>query len=262
MGQVELKIINKQGEVLAQACGGQEAALVYKAAYEPGDRILICAEEVHNFYWLQVDESVGKSMVYLTGDTAYEIPFEERKLNLSPKAFEGERHLISIRKAWDFEYQCYRNLSLNVNDQHGMENCYPHATANVETRGEAVFAAMNAIDGVIVPNSHGKWPYESWGINRREDACWHLDFGRTVTADRIVVYLRADFPHDNWWEEGEITFSDGTKMTLELEKGGHAQIFTFDKKEIQWLELSGLKKADDPSPFPALTQLEVYGSER
>lgn len=104
--------------------------------------------------------------------------------------------------------------------------------------------------------------YESWGINRREDACWHLDFGRTVTADRIVVYLRADFPHDNWWEEGEITFSDGTKMTLELEKGGHAQIFTFDQKEIQWLELSGLKKADDPSPFPALTQLEVYGSER
>lgn len=136
MGQVELKIINKQGEVLAQACGGQEAALVYKAAYEPGDRILICAEEVHNFYWLQVDESVGKSMVYLTGDTAYEIPFEERKLNLSPKAFEGERHLISIRKAWDFEYRCYRNLSLNVNDQHGMENCYPHATANVETRGK------------------------------------------------------------------------------------------------------------------------------
>lgn len=41
-----------------------------------------------------------------------------------------------------------RNLAKNVMDQHGETNCYPHASANVETRGEAVFAARNAIDGV------------------------------------------------------------------------------------------------------------------
>ena len=51
-------------------------------------------------------------------------------------------------------------------------------------------------------------------------------------------------------------------MTLRFEKGGHAQEFTFEEKTIEWLEFDELKKrADDPSPFPALTQFEVYGRE-
>ena len=58
-----------------------------------------------------------------------------------------------------------------------------------------------------------------------------------------------------------MSFSDGTEMLLPLEKGGHAQTFTFEPKQVSWLKLSDLKKADDPSPFPALTQVEVYGTE-
>ena len=38
---------------------------------------------------------------------------------------------------------------------------------------------------------------------------------------------------------------------------GH--VLTFPEKEIQWIELCSLIKADDPSPFPALSQIEVYG---
>lgn len=261
MSQIEIKIADAQGAVKASVCGNDEAVLVYKAAYEEGDRIIVETEKSHTFYWMQVDEAVGKSMVYITGTVEYQIPFGEQKLNLSPKAFEGELHLLSVRKAKAFEYAGARNLSLNVSDQHGAKNCYPHASANVETRGESVFAAMNAIDGNVAAESHGNWPYESWGINRREDACWKLEFGRTVAADRVVIYLRADYPHDNWWEEGKITFSDGTSMIVKLEKGGHAQEFVFEEKKIEWLALSDLKKADDPSPFPALTQLEVYGME-
>ena len=34
---------------------------------------------------------------------------------------------------------------------------------------------------------------------------------------------------------------------------------TFETKKIRWVRLSHLLKADDPSPFPALSQLEVYG---
>jgi hypothetical protein len=37
------------------------------------------------------------------------------------------------------------------------------------------------------------------------------------------------------------------------------QSISFPAKEIQWLELSELIKADDPSPFPALTQIQVWG---
>ena len=117
---------------------------------------------------------------------------------------------------------------------------------------------LNAIDGVIAPEDHWRWPYQSWGINRRDDAAWKLEFGRTVEMDKLVIYTRADFPHDNWWEKMTVTFSDGSVEVLDLVKGGTAQIFNI-KKNIEWLEVSNLIKADDPSPFPALTQLQVYG---
>jgi hypothetical protein len=189
----------------------------------------------------------------------YEIPFGEKRFHISPKAFSGDCHLLSARKLYKEETGGYRLLSENVWDQHGEVNCYPHASANVETRGETVFAALNAIDGVTASESHGNWPYESWGINCRDDAAWKLEFGRPVDIDRLVIYTRADFPHDNWWEKATVTFSDGTKEILELKKGGEAQKFEIHKCGIEWLELSELVKADDPSPFPALIQCKVYG---
>ena len=146
-------------------------------------------------------------------------------------------------------------------DQHGDRGCYPHASANVETRGESVFAARNAIDGVAATLSHGSWPYESWGINRRDDAELLLEFGRPVDVDRIRLWTRADFPHDNWWVRATLTFSDGTAEIVEMEKSEKAHSFSVVRKGITWVRLSELIKADDPSPFPALTQIEVYGTE-
>jgi hypothetical protein len=131
----------------------------------------------------------------------------------------------------------------------------------VETRGEAVFAARNAIDGVRENHSHGEWPYQSWGINRQDDAAMKLDFGRKVIIDKVILYTRADFPHDNWWKEVTILFSDGTKLHWELVKSDKPHVMQFDEKEVQWIELCNMIKSDDPSPFPALTQIEVYGVE-
>ena len=146
-------------------------------------------------------------------------------------------------------------------DQHGDRGCYPHASANVETRGESVFAARNAIDGVLANRSHGSWPYESWGINKRQDAQMLLEFGRPVDIDRIVLWTRADFPHDNWWVEAELLFSDGTREIVKMEKSRKPHGFQMEKKNITWIRLGNLIQSDDPSPFPALTQLEVYGRE-
>lgn len=88
----------------------------------------------------------------------------------------------------------------------------------METRGESVFAARNAIDGVCENRSHGEWPYESWGINMQDDAEMTVEFGQEVVTDRIVLYTRADFPHDNWWTQVTLTFSDGTDIKWKLEK--------------------------------------------
>lgn len=261
MEQVYIKILDIDGQVLAAAQGGEEVNLFYPDVFQEGDKIVIEATGCPGLYWIQLDDALGCSLVYMKNSIEYTVPFGERRLNLAPKVFSGRRHLLRIRKARSFEYHTYRNLALNVNDQFGIPRCYPHASANVETRGEVVFAARNVIDGVTATECHGKWPYQSWGIGQRDNAALKLDFGRTVEIDRIVLYTRADFPHDNWWEKGTVTFSDGSEIGLELRKTGNAQEFIFGKKQVEWLELGRLIKSEEPSPFPALVQLEAYGTE-
>ena len=256
-----LKILNKNMETLAVSRGIGETNLVFAGEYKEGDIIILEVPEGSHYVWLQLDDALGKSMVFLTGNVTYRIPFGDRRINISPKVFSGRKHLLSAKIAKDFEVGNYRNLAFNICDQHNIENLFPHATANVETRGEAVFVAQNAIDGVTVSNCHGEWPYESWGINRQEDARIRLDFGREVMVDRIALYLRADFPHDNWWKQVTFEFSDGSRMDMKLNKEEGPQEIVFEEKRISWLEMCDMKKSEEPSPFPALTQIEVYGKE-
>ncbi len=254
-----MKILGADMRTKAVSRGDGEVNLVYSQEYEQGDRIILELSGEPAFLWLQVDDALGKSLVYITGNVTYMVPFGEKRINLSPKAFHGNRHLLCARAAKPYETETYRNLALNVCDQHNIKNCYPHASANVETRGESVFAAQNAIDGVTVNNCHGEWPYQSWGINMQEDAEFTLDFGRTVEIDRIVLYTRADFPHDNWWKSVTFTFSDGSTLEMEMEKSSLPHEITFDPKQIRTLKMERMKKSEEPSPFPALTQIEVYG---
>lgn len=86
-----------------------------------------------------------------------------------------------------------------------------------------------------------------------------VDFGRRIRTDKVVLYTRSDFPHDNWWTKITLNFSDGSSQEFSLEKSSKAHVLTFPEKEITWVELCKLIKADDPSPFPALSQIEVYG---
>jgi hypothetical protein len=82
-----------------------------------------------------------------------------------------------------------------------------------------------------------------------------------VEVDKVVLYTRADFPHDNWWSSVTLTFSDGDEMEVELEKRTLPHIIPLKAKQIEWVQLSKLIKSEDPSPFPALTQIEVYGRD-
>ncbi len=259
MSELCLKIVDNDKKIIASKFGEKEVNLVYYGVYEEGTRIVLEMSEKNTFYWVKLDDAVDKALLYITGNVEYIIPFGEKRINISPKAYTGDKHVLNVRKAYSFELEGYQKLSFNPYDQHGEVTAFPHASANVETRGESVFAAMNAIDGYTVSHSHGEWPFESWGINQNPNAVFRLDFGRKVEANRLVLYTRADYPHDNWWEKVTIRFSDGSKMVLDLVKTGEAQIFEFEKSYIEWLELGELIKADDPSPFPALTQIEVYG---
>lgn len=257
-----IQVVDKKGNVKAEGSADNQVILAWKGEYEEGDKIVFSTAEVNSFYIIRLDDTIDESYVYVTKNRiVFDIPFEEKKKSYNPKSFTGERHYLTMRKAEEREILLYKNLAKNPMDQHGEPGCYPHASANVETRGESVFAARNAIDGVLANDSHGRWPYESWGINMQDDAEMTLEFGRAVDFDKIILYLRADFPHDNWWEKVTFTFSDGSKEVVELEKSREPHVLQIKKKGIIWLKFGELIKADDPSPFPALTQIEVYGVE-
>ncbi len=256
---MEIKIIGKEN-VKAQVSGDQEIYLVYQSEYEEGDYISFMPSEA-GFYTLQFDAVLGRATVYSDGsEYKMPIPFAQKHDCYQESVYKGSLHFLWARKAYEWETG-YRNLSLNPYDAHENTALFPHAKANIETRGESVFAARNAIDGIVASNNHGRWPWSSWGINRDPNAALTLDFGRNIITDRIIFYTRADFPHDAWWDKGTIAFSDGSEMVFNLKKKDGPQEFTFPEKKISSLILDRLIKSDDPSPFPALIQLEVYGRE-
>ncbi|MWV42806.1 carbohydrate-binding protein [Paenibacillus sp. HJL G12] len=262
MNQISLEIRSADGVVQATGTDAGQAQLVYERAYEPGDQIILRSEHIDVYLVIQLDDAMDPAFIYMTGhEYRFVIPFDEKKKSYSLKSFSGELHALTARMAAKHEIDAYKNLALNVYDQHENETVYPHAVANVETRGESVFAARNAINGNTVNFSHGKWPFESWGINQKKDAEITVNFGRLVEIDQIALTIRADFPHDNYWERVTLAFSDGSTYVAELKKTHLQQMINLEPRKVEWVTLKELIQSDDPSPFPALTQFEIFGRE-
>lgn len=80
-----------------------------------------------------------------------------RKDQHVPQGISGNKHYLYAEVAREDEITAYRNLALNPADQHMDVPCYPHATANVETRGESVFAAKtpSTVSGRTAPTENG-----------------------------------------------------------------------------------------------------------
>ena len=130
-------------------------------------------------------------------------------------------------------------------DVRGESKAFPHATANSECRNEAVFAARNAIDGCKENRRHGGWPYQSWGPEQRKDLWWQVDFGREVEIDKLVITIRADFPHDKHWKRAMLVFSDGSRKPIGLEKTFAPQTVVFPARKTTWVRLADLTQ-DEP----------------
>lgn len=229
--------------------------------YEEGDYFKIITDENSRYLMVRLDESLSEDLIYLEGNEwIYPIPIGENRVKARvDTAFRGKTHYISVRYAEDFEIEQYRNLARNTHALNERTGGYPYAYANVETRNEATFFACNAIDGVYANNSHGSYPYESWGINKQLDAIFTLEFGREVEIDRVDITIRCDFPHDSYWTQGTLEFSDGSKEIIFLNKVHTPQKFIFSKRKVKWVKFQELIQDNDPSPFPALTQIDIYG---
>jgi len=156
----------------------------------------------------------------------------------------------------------YRNVALNptASTNRGPAS-YPHATSNSEYN-QREFAARNAIDGNRRNDDvHG---CGSWGPQKEPGIWWRLDFGRPVNIDKLVLFLRAAWtpdnaPHDSYWTEATVEFSDGSVEKLEMRKIASGQEFRLTQRTVTWLTLRNLKPAEDK--WCALAEFEAWGHD-
>ena len=256
---IRVEVTNRAGALLASAAHETEALLCLDHAWEPGDSISVFAPP-QSHAEIRTDAAIPPAAVYLPeGRFLWPVPMDDARAAYSPAAFQGARHILSARLITREELARPRDLARNPLDLRGDTCFFPHCTANVETRNEAVFAARNVIDGLRYNTYHGEWPYESWGIGAREDAFCVLDFGREVVADKMALTLRADFPHDAHWVSGHAVDSNGRDVFFTLCKTGERQYIDLGRRRVRWLRLERLQKSDDPSAFPSLRAWEVFG---
>ena len=258
-----LKIKN-DAHIIAERSHQTQTYLALKDyTYQAGDVIELAITSFPAFVWIQVDEAIEPSLVYMTNATwEYPVILDDLlRLAYSPKIFTGKKHYLRAWLPTREELATRRNLARNAHDQKEYSQAYPHASANVETRNDSTFFARNAIDGVLANEDHGPYPYQSWGINQRKDAEITIDFGREVILDQLALVLRGDYPHDSYWTQVTVEFSGGQTLELATTNELDQQFFEMEPIQTTFVKLKDLIKNEDESPFPALTQIEAYGVE-
>ncbi|MFZ7234047.1 hypothetical protein ACLSZ5_04555 [Avibacterium avium] len=260
MTKITLSILDKDDNIKLCKSAFDFLMLTYKGEYQAGDRICIETDNVPCYLKLRLEDSLESSLVYLTENRfEYRIPFgDDRRLFNSDKAFQGGIHFLWVRVARDYEVAQYGNLAFNPYFQPQQTSVYPRISSNI-VASNIRFAPYNVIDGVFDSNAHGSYPFTSWSNAQDPNAELKIEFGRNVEVDGLVLILRADFPHDAWWQQVSVQFSDGSEEILNLARTGQPQFFQFAKRQCDYLQLTHFVKAKDPSPFTALSQIEVFG---
>ena len=272
-GIVHVQLQDAEGKSIAyrkaEPGKSKSAVLTVERAYQPGDQIVFGGVQ---WMALRVDNTIPECFIFApraaSEDVSYEIPWgrEEKETGsaYAPESFAGKSHRITLRALSKREISRYRNLALNPCDLMRKDGAsvqfYPHASSNSVSRSLFDFEARNAIDGRNLNGHHGVWPYQSWGPQLRTDIWWKLDFGRPVRVNEIRVMVRADFPHDSYWKNADLEFSDGSHVPLRLSSSPEFQEFSFPARRVAWMRIANVVPAD-PEKWCALIEVEAWGEE-
>ncbi len=260
-----ITLLDAAGKVLAAQTGPaaprQPLVLDFKREFQPGDRVRITAGAQATLFAVNLDPALGEVFLCATnGVFEFAMPDPKQRV-YPPAAFAGSPHKIAVRPLAPAELDGYRNLARNPYDVRGAASAFPHAASTNECRNLPVFAARCAIDGFMENKRHGAWPNQSWGPEKTGELTWQVHFGRKVQVDKVVIHLRADFPHDKVWTSGVLVFGDQRKLKVHFEHTAEPQVFHLDHPvEIDSIRLEQLKQ-DAPLAWCALTELEVWGRD-
>jgi hypothetical protein len=275
-----LEVQDAHGIVVATSgndCRRESAVLAFEHEYQPGDRIVVSGP---SRMAIRVDDWMPECLVYLANSPqrtfSFDIPYgqgeQQTRSPFSRDSFAGQWHRVTARELTTQELSGYRNLAMNTCDQElqppSVEGTaaqmqpigFPHASTNSVSRSLPDFRARNAIDGMTENGHHGIWPYQSWGPELRSDLWWKIEFGRSVEVDKIRLMVRADFPHDSYWQSAVIEFSDGEQLPIQIIQSAEFQDFTFRKRSVSWIRLNKLVPAD-PARWCSFIEVETWGRD-
>jgi hypothetical protein len=265
---LKVEIISTDGVVLRQREGPAtpSSPLVVNLSrpLKAGDRIRAGGAK---YLAIQFDPNLGEHLVHVPdGWLEWTVPAEADQVEsgetpYSPSTFQSQRPQLTFRPVALAELDAHRNVAANPYDVRGTVAVFPHATASSECRNDPVYAARNAIDGQHQNDGHGAWPCQSWGPEKAEHPWWQVEFGRLVEIDKVVIVLRADFPHDSHWHRAALVFSDGHREPMKLNKVAEPQTFTFDAWRTSSVRIVDLVQ-DEPPGWCALTELQVWGRDQ
>ena len=253
--KLAIAIVDAAGKVVARRAGeGLDATVELRPrrAFEKGDRIRV---QGATHVALRVTPMPEAIVTCPDGVLEFPIPFD--RAARAYDRLDAKRTRITARAASPAELAAERNLALNPYDT-ASSKAFPHATTNNVCRDDPVFAARNAIDGVANAKGHGAWPHQSWGPDKKDGLWWRVDLGREVAVSRLCVVLRADVPHDAFFEKATVLCSDKSKQVIQFKPAGGKQTFDLGGRKVTWLELRDLPK---PAKWAAITEIEVWGRE-
>ncbi len=253
------------GSTVYSLTGNDMVALPVPRKYNVGDKVSVTLPEGEKYVCVTLASKMGESLLYVPdGVYTYEITSEiaansSYVMNASNK-MSYINNTVAVRLPTDEELKETRNLALNAYDRAAATGSYPHATSNDVHNGQAEFAARNIIDGFIGNTGHGTFPNQSWGPSQNNPSAYlSVDFGREVNVSELHVYIRADFPHDTYYTDATLEFSDGSTREISLRKTEAVQIIDLNGKVTSGVTLKNLNKGG--SEWAALMEVEVYGSE-
>jgi hypothetical protein len=164
-----------------------------------------------------------------------------------------------------------RNVALNPQDVHQSKwtpaSGYPHATSNSEYPSPTSqppnpqYYALNAIDGKTANAIETANP--SWGPQMISGLWWRVDFGKTVAVDSIVIWIRADWsttapkPHDSYWKQATLVFSDSSKLNITIDSTALPQAYHFTKRTTKMVTITNLVAS--AARWCALSEVQVWG---
>lgn len=100
MTPLTLKIVSADGHVRQAATADGPVHLIYRAPYQPGDRLVLDAGTPGRFLMVQLEDTMPPALLYgAEARLCFPVPFGDAAIVYSPKAFCGDCHVLRAARA-------------------------------------------------------------------------------------------------------------------------------------------------------------------